>query len=41
MNDLESLCLFLAFLTGAVGGWELGGYRFTQRAFEFLRGKIR
>jgi hypothetical protein len=41
MNDIESLCLLLAFLTGAVGGWELAGYRFTQRAFQFLREKIK
>jgi hypothetical protein len=41
MNDLESLCLFLAFITGAVGGWELGRYRFTQRAFDRLRSKIK
>jgi len=41
MNDIESLCLFLAFLTGIAGGWELGRYRLTQRAFEYLRDKIR
>jgi hypothetical protein len=41
MNELESLCFFIAFLTGVAGGWELGGYRFTQRALDFFRGKMR
>ena len=41
MNDVETLCFALAFLTGTAGGWELGGYRFTQRAAAYLRSRLR
>lgn len=41
MNNVETLCFALAFLTGIAGGWELGGYRFTQRAAEYVRDRLR
>jgi hypothetical protein len=41
MNDVENLCYSIAFLIGIAGGWEMGGYRFTRRAFESIRDRIR
>jgi hypothetical protein len=41
MNDIETLCYSLAFLTGIAGGWEMGGYRFVRRSVELIRGRMR
>jgi hypothetical protein len=41
MNDVETLCYSIAFLIGIAGGWEMGGYRLTRRAYERIRGKMR
>jgi hypothetical protein len=40
MTSTELLCYCLAFLIGILGGWELGGYGISRRAFDFLRDRL-
>jgi hypothetical protein len=37
MSDVETLCFSLAFLLGIAGGWELAGYQWMRRVFEYLK----